>query len=70
MNGTTRGMWLQVVLTSFLVWLGWMLSAGEFPKTRLVIASFFGWIGTWLVLKLYVLLRYGWEPMKSLRWDE
>ncbi len=66
----TAGMWLQVALTSALAYLGWALSAGEYPKTRIVIAIAFAWVGTWLALKLYTFARYGWHAMRSVRWDD
>ena len=25
--------------------------------------------GSWLLMKLYVLVRYGWKAMKSMTWD-
>ena len=68
--GSLKACWLQVGITSMLTWLGWMATAGqqpEEPKARLIIAAVIGFGGNYLLMKLYVLIRYGWNAMRSMR---
>jgi hypothetical protein len=39
------------------------------PKAPLIAGLFFGFVGGWLVMFIYVWLRYGWKAAKSLKLD-
>lgn len=39
------------------------------PKVTIFGTLITGIVGSWLLMKLYVLVRYGWSAMKSMSWD-
>lgn len=65
--GSLKAMWLQCGITTALACGGFLWSAGELPKTRLLIALTLGFGGNYVLMKLYVLIRYGWSAMRSMR---
>ncbi|WP_417814048.1 hypothetical protein [Thalassospira alkalitolerans] len=48
----------------------WLIGTGtDNPKVPVIGSVITGIVGSWLLMKLYVLARYGWSAMKSMTWD-
>ncbi|WP_417790640.1 hypothetical protein [Terasakiella pusilla] len=70
MSKQTVAMIVQCTLSiviGFVIFLG--LYPSENPKTPVWGALIGGIVGSWLLMKLYVLVRYGWSAMRSMTWD-
>lgn len=47
----------------------WQLLDEPNPKVALFGALICGFAATWFIMKLYVLIRYGWSAMRSMSID-
>lgn len=67
MSKQTVAMIVQCALAVVCAWafIQWYAPQRVPPVWVLVI----GVVGSWLLMKLYVLVRYGWKAMKSMTWD-
>ena len=65
----------MIVQCALSIVIGYFIFAGLYvendtnPKVPVFGALIGGIVGSWLLMKLYVLIRYGWSAMKSMTWD-
>lgn len=72
MSKQTIAMIVQCALSiviGYFIFVGLYIENDPNPKTPLFGALIGGIVGSWLLMKLYVLVRYGWSAMKSMTWD-
>ena len=57
------------IIIGYFIFLWQLGIGGDNPKKTIIAALVGGVVGSWLLMKLYVLIRYGWKAMRSMTWD-